>query len=342
MSLLPKLPQHRPNEAVKAAYQIEVEAFCARLLEVRSGYDKPVGSRGWAYLLEGDGVIDKNEIDAGQKLINDCRKSGDLPLDFCAEDEKRAPANVEKIDDAPQSEAAAIFDYIKDAEDLYHPFSFWDSLDVYVQMAVEKSDLKGLFEDVCAEFHVPIANFGGWADLNVRADFMYRYKEKHAEGKKCVLLDFTDFDPGGLHIAEWKRSNFMDLAKAVGWWPTRENLIIDRFGLDFETVERLNLVWINNLATGSKTMKYPLNDERHPDHFKPYVQEYLQLYGARKVEANALLRNPAAGRDLCRQAILKYVPANAARRYQRKLIPVRGELRAELDRLLRNGRRRAP
>ena len=99
-----------------------------------------------------------------------------------------------------------------------------------------------------------------------------------------------------------------------------DQLEIDRFGLDYETIERLGLVWIPNLATGSKTIKLPLDDPRHPDHKKPYVQDYLRRYGARKVEANALLRNPQAGRELCRRAILKYVPANAVRRYRRKLI----------------------
>jgi hypothetical protein len=165
MSTLPKLPPHRPSETAKAVYQLEVEAFCARLLEVRSGYDKPIGSRGWAYLLEGDGIIAKDELDAAQKLINDCRKSGDLPLDFCSEDEKRASANVEDIDANPKRRARELFDYVKSAEQYYHPFSFWEDLDVYVQMAVEKSDLKNLFEDVCAEFNVPIANFGGCSDI---------------------------------------------------------------------------------------------------------------------------------------------------------------------------------
>jgi hypothetical protein len=70
-----------------------------------------------------------------------------------------------------------------------------------------------------------------------------------------------------------------------------------------------------------------------------YVQDYLRKYGARKVESDALIKKPEAGRELCRQAILKYVPASAIRRYQRKLIPVRTELRRELDRLLK--RRRA-
>jgi hypothetical protein len=80
--------------------------------------------------------------------------------------------------------------------------------------------------------------------------------------------------------------------------------------------------------------EYPLNDRRHPDHHEAYVQNYLRQYGARKVESDALLKQPQAGRELCRRAILKYVPATAPRRYHNKLKPVRAELRRELDRLM--------
>jgi hypothetical protein len=65
------------------------------------------------------------------------------------------------------------------------------------------------------------------------------------------------------------------------------------------------------------------------------VQDYLRKYGARKVEADALLKVPELGRELCRKAILKYVPVGAPRRYLNKLKPVREELRRELDRLVR-------
>lgn len=329
-SLLPKLPAHRPNAATKAAYQGKVAAFCATLLEVRSRLDFDVGSRGWAYILEGDRLIDKGEIDAAQDLINDCRKNGDLPLNFCSEDGKRAAENLEELDDDPEERAAQLVRYIENAENYYTPFSFWDDLDVYVQMATEKSNLKNLFSSVCAEYHVPIANIGGWADLNVRGGFMGRFAEKEDEGKKCVLLYCGDFDPGGLNISNFLRSNLEDLSRAVGWSP--DNLVIDRFGLDYDFIERQGLTWIENLATSKG--EYPLNDKRHPDHFKPYVQDYLREYGVRKVEFDALLKTPEAGRELCRRAILKYVPASAPRRYRKKLLPVRTELRHELDRLL--------
>jgi hypothetical protein len=61
----------------------------------------------------------------------------------------------------------------------------------------------------------------------------------------------------------------------------------------------------------------------------------LREYGARKVEADALLKVPELGRELCRQAILKYIPAAAPRRYLAKLKPVRAEMRQALDRLLK-------
>jgi hypothetical protein len=295
--------------------------------------DFSVGSRGWAYLLEGDRFIDKDEIDAAQALINVCRKNGDLPLDISSEDEKRAAENLEEIDADPEERAAALFDYIQTAENYYTPFSFWDDLDTYVQTATEKSNVKNLFEKVATEFHIPIANVGGWADLNVRAGFMQRFAEKEAEGKRCVLLYFGDFDPGGLHISSKLHSNFDDMARAVGWSP--RFLEIDRFGLDYDFIERNGLTWIENLATSKG--EYPLNDRRHRDHSKPYVQSYLRKYGVRKVEADALLKVPELGRALCRQAILKYVPADAPRRYRAKLKPVRLQLREALDQLLDGG-----
>jgi hypothetical protein len=45
------------------------------------------------------------------------------------------------------------------------------------------------------------------------------------------------------------------------------------------------------------------------------------------VEANALVVRPEAGRELCRQAILKYVPETAIADYESRLAIKREELR---------------
>jgi hypothetical protein len=333
--LLPRRGRGRPSAAAAAAWQDQITAFCATIMEIRSRVDFAMGSRDWAYFLEGERLINKNEMVQAQALINDCRKSGDLPLGICSEDGKRAVENLEDIDPGPQEKATDVFAYVQWVQEYYTPFSFWDDLDVYVQMAGEKSVLKNLFVSTCDEFCIPIASVGGWGDLHVRTGFMRRFKEKEAEGKQCVLLYCGDFDPGGLSISNHLRSNFEDMARAVQWSP--ENLIIDRFGLDYDFIERERLTWIDNLITTNG--EYPLDDPRHPDHLKSYVQDYLATYGVRKVEANALVKRPDAGRELCRQAILKYVPANAPARYLRKLKPFRAELRREIEQRLARGKR---
>jgi hypothetical protein len=186
--------------------------------------DFAVGGRGWCYILERHGLR-KGDFDAAQKLINDCRKSGALPLDICAEDGTRETIGVEQLDSANvEDEAESWIDYIRNrAHASYTPLSFWDDLDVYVEMAVEKLDLRNLFEPVCEEFHVPITNIKGWSDLNSRARMMRHFAEHEAQGRQCVLLLCGDHDPGGLHISEKMRKNLKDLSGATGWTP--ENLI---------------------------------------------------------------------------------------------------------------------
>jgi hypothetical protein len=51
----------------------------------------------------------------------------------------------------------------------------------------------------------------------------------------------------------------------------------------------------DNLITGSGEC---LSDTGHEDHHKPYVRDYIDRFGERKVEANALVVAPEAGRGL--------------------------------------------
>jgi hypothetical protein len=60
----------------------------------------------------------------------------------------------------------------------------------------------------------------------------------------------------------------------------------------------------------------------------------LRQFGERKVEANALVVRPEAGRRLCLDAILRYLPEDAPERYQEALAPRREQVRAEIERQL--------
>jgi hypothetical protein len=266
-------------------YDNTLRQWCKDIRELASRLDFEVSSRGWCYVLEEYGLA-KGDFDKAQRLINDCRKSGLLPVGICAEDEGRSAHHVESLDDeTPEEFACGWVEHVRNnVHRSYQPISFWDELDVYIQMTVEKIDLRNLFDPICAEYHVPILNISGWADINSRIGIMTRFAEWERRGKRCALLHCGDHDPGGLHISEQIRSNLNDLADAVGWHP--DNLIIDRFGLNAEFIERHGLTWIDNLETGSGGR---LDDPQHPDHGRPYVQNYLREFGTRKVEANALV-----------------------------------------------------
>jgi hypothetical protein len=235
-------------------------------------------------------------------------QSGLLPLDICCDDDGRAADGLEYLDVADVEKMAThLLGYVAGAHRSYDPISFWETQPKYLEMATEKIDLKSLFSRECRPYHLPITNFSGWTDINSRAAMMKRFAYWETRGKECVLLYCGDHDPGGLHISEFICSNFADLTGAVGWSP--EHLIIERFGLDYDFIVAQGLTWIENLETGSG--KYPLNDARHPDHFKPYVQSYKRQFGARKCEANALLTRPVAGRGLCRRAIFRHIDTDA-------------------------------
>ena len=330
---LPRRSRGRPSAASDERFQKDLKAFCEIILQINSTLDFKVSSRGWAYIFENRGVITKDDLDACQALINDCRKSGALPLGICATDEARAFDNIEDVDDiSPEDRAQSIVDYVHCAHSDYRPHSFWNDQEYFVQMVVEKIDLKSLFARTCAEFCVPIANAGGWADINLRADMMRRFSRWEREHKQCVLLYCGDHDPAGLNISKCLRSNMEDLAGAVGWHP--RDLIIDRFGLNDEFIEAQGLTWIDNLITGSGIC---LSSPKHNDHAKEYVQSYLKRFGCRKVEANALVVAPEAGRELCRRAILQYISEDALEEFEASLESARNDVREEVARLLAEG-----
>src|SRR5262249_33047 len=144
--LLPKRGRGRQTAEADAAYEQRVADFCQLMLQIRSTMDFRVGSRGWCYILEQHG-LHKGDFGAAQKLITDCRKSGALPLEICDEDASRVTIGFEKIDSNDIEDEVDNWLYsLRTAHNHYTPFSFWDDLDVYIEVAVEKLDLRNLFE----------------------------------------------------------------------------------------------------------------------------------------------------------------------------------------------------
>jgi hypothetical protein len=313
-------------------------AFARQLEKIQEQVPFRISSRGWCYQLEGFNLISKGDFSKVEGAINECRAAGYLPIDFTAEEEGRKFRGVEiKRDDTPAEYISMFAAAMEHCERHYTPdwwvderFAEQDHEEYYIQMLVEKIDLVSLFEPVTKEYKIPIATSKGWSSMLQRAEYARRFKDAEDRGLTCVLLYCGDFDADGLRISERLRKNLDDLKNIIwhdgteGYDP--ENLIIDRFGLNYKFILANNLSWIDNkddvapygvpkLITGSgKNLASPSHKNFHME----YVQSYISSYGVRKCEANALVIRPDQARGLCRGAIIQYLGIDATNRFQKK------------------------
>jgi hypothetical protein len=309
-----RIPENPGRGRPSKDYKRALEAFAEDLQRVNERNDFDMSARGWAYALENTGVISKNQFDYATRTINKCRKEGLLPLDFTAGDDARSFAHT------PSGTAPGVDEYLKRyLQGVLHARgvdpSFWEPQEYFIQVLVEKVDLREVFAPVCEEYNIPIATSKGWSSMNQRGRIAGRFYKWAERGKQPVLLYAGDFDPVGMKISDTLRKNLADLQDAqipvpgedkhiTGWHPDRDELIIDRFGLNHDFITEHGLPWVENLETsGGKDLADPSHDHHDHDH----IQEWLDTYGARKVEANALVTNPEAGRDLFRRTVESYL-----------------------------------
>jgi len=330
----------------RAAHDAEVKDWCRRLLNLKPRVDFDPGARGWCYIMEEYG-LEKGDFDAAEKLITECRKNGRLPLDFCGDDDAaREFIHDEELDldnPIPEDRAQEIVDYAESAEDNYEPVSFWDFQDSFVQMLVEKIGLRNLFDPVCGRLHTRLGITRGSWSIWQRIRLLERFAEWQAKGKKCVLLYCGDHDIHGMRISNWLRANLEEVLPAFKKkFPQYRNfnldeVVIERFGLNADFIKKEKLSWTHGLKTASGM---DLGNPSHPKHFEHDVQDYIRKFGKRKVEADALVTRPVAGRRLCEQAIMKYVDPEGIRKFERARDKLRLALRRALDRLWKGGQQR--
>ncbi len=317
--------------------------FAEELKKISEKVGFKQSARGWCYQLEVEGLITKAEFNKVENIINRCRRNGTLPIDFTAEEQGRQFSGVEKPDsDTPIEDLRYWVENTLTTENRYN-VNWWEGEEYYIQMVVEKIDLKTLFLPVCEEYHIPIATSSGWSSMKQRAIYARRFKEAEEKGLKNLLLYCGDHDPDGLRISEFIRKNLVDL-KDIEWGDGEEgydpeNLEILRFGLNYDFIVKHKLSWINNLITGSKgciaEMKNgkivqgkTANGRPHQNFKMPYAQEYLKKYGVRKCEANAIVTIPQVARDFVEGIIQKYVGEDAKDRFAQKRQEVVDEVTA--------------
>uniref|UniRef100_A0A6M3J5L9 Putative terminase n=1 Tax=viral metagenome TaxID=1070528 RepID=A0A6M3J5L9_9ZZZZ len=292
--------------------------FSATILEYNRQASQRMSSRGWCYFLEGFNALTKGDFNKTQKAINECRKNGYLPIDFVAEDPKRSWSGVEHpTSDTPEAYLRQWLKGALEAEEYYIP-NWWEDEKHYIQMMVEKIDLVNMFKPICREYHIPIVNAGGWYDIMERAIAARRFKDAEDNGLTPVILYFGDLDPYGLAISDFLKKNFYTIRQGTQWDPS--NMIVERFGLNFEFIEEQGLTWIDNLESGS--------GKNMADMDNTIMRVYMAEYGEKKCEANAVMRASArpAAIQLCRATIEGYLGEDALNRFAGKRQIIRDRL----------------
>ena len=150
----------------------------------------------------------------------------------------------------------------------------------------------------------------------MRVAMLRRLARWRARGKRCILLYCGDHDVHGLRISTALRSNLegvlLAFRRAYPEWEDfdLDAVRIERFGLNADFIKVNRLSWTNNLITGGGK---DLADPEHTLHWNRDVQDYIKRFGERKVEGDALMTRPQAGRELCEAAILSYLDEDASR-----------------------------
>lgn len=319
----------------------KLEEFSDILQKMSRTIGFKVSSRGWCYLMEQAGYINKGQFDKIDSAINRCRKEGYLPVDFVAEEDARAFSGVEIPDTKSMKQLLATrLDYVIDGWEFYTP-DWWDGEKYYIQMLVEKIDLKTLFEPVCYEYHIPVANAKGWSSILQRAEYARRFKEAEDRGLQCVLLYCGDHDPDGLRISDTIMNNLIQVQN-VYWGDGEEgydpkNLIIHRFGLNYDFIVKNKYTWIDNLVSQGGELARTVNGkivaglktkgkhtgEPHQNFKLPYLQNYVKNFGVRKCEANVIVTTPQKAKDLVINEIEKWLNKGAKKRFALKELEVR-------------------
>lgn len=298
------------------------------------------GPRGWAYYAEGLGLITKGEFDRFEKLLTDMRKDGELDPDVIEPDASRMATTVydfERETDTPEEHAQyavnEIGERLRSWANIFHETGYWDDLEYYVEMIVEKKDLVQIFRSTADRYNVRITNGKGDTDIHTRLAMLRRFRDHTHAGRSCILLAIGDHDPKGLHIVEGLHRTIMSCANLKGLdWDCPEFEVVN-IGLTEAQIDALDLMKIGNLETGGGR---DLSDPRHPDHFKPYVQDYIARFGVWKCEANALVGNPRQAKGLLESAINRFIPATHPADIEAKNEPAKEEVREEISRLMRD------
>ncbi len=320
----------------KELYQESLRTFAGHLKALQANIDFNMSVRGWCYVLEPYG-LSKADFDWMQGQFNYMRRIGLIEPKFILEEEGHKVEAREDWDWSPQEYVDDEFSTWKTAKETFENCadsygsgrtSFWDNKKYFIQLLVEKSDLKSLFRDMCNKYKIPIANMRGWGSMEQKAEMARRFQEHEEEGRMPILLACCDFDPPGLKISDILKETFEHHARFSGWNP--RNLVVDRVGLNFDFIQEHKLSWIDGLTTISgKNLADPNHKFYKSNTYG--IRDYIADFGARKCEANAIVIVPQLGRAALKKKIEHYLGEDCMTDFLKKIKERKEEIQNLVD-----------
>jgi len=167
---------------------------------------------------------------------------------------------------------------IESFKDCYYSRRMWDDQPRYVEVWLEKDALTSLFTSVADKYRVLVYPSRGYSSFTrVMEAIEDRFNLK--DGKKVVVLHFSDHDPSGLDMTRDIRMRLMRYGAS--------NVTVKRIALTIEQVKALNLA---------------PNPTKKTD---PRARWYVDSYGDRCWELDAV--EPNTLRDIVAKAIEAYI-----------------------------------
>ena len=227
----------------------------------------PIGVRGLYYQAVCAGVLDKTESDYNllQRQVTQLRISGDIGWDLITD----CSRNVQTV---------STWDNIQEIIDTatrQFKLDIWKDQECRVQIWLEKEGLAPLLEDIIERFRVPIYPSKGFSSLSFTRKAALEAVEWLEAGQKVFVLQFGDYDPSGVCIAESLENQYTLFGAG--------KVEMRRVGLNKEHIEQFNL---NTRETkNSDTRHKNFGDDRSveldaipPKQFKAWVTSEIQQY----------------------------------------------------------------
>jgi len=161
----------------------------------------------------------------------------------------------------------------------YYDRDRWDGQEYYIEVWVEKDALSQVISNIAGEWRITTAPSRGYSSFSYLKDAVRRFNNASMDGKKCIILHFTDHDPSGLDMTR-------DLGERLNTY-SEYPIEVKRIALTHSQV---------------KQFKLPPNPTKMADSRSPY---YVQQFGNVCWELDAL--PPDELEELVRDAILEYL-----------------------------------